>query len=286
MRKMAKLFIGLIFLFSILHTNGQEKNSLTGLQRKHKYILHTTGLYNINRNSGRELTFYERALNSGVKSAMRVKNTLGYQAGITYEFRNRNGFTFSPGILFGMQNIYLINYFTYHHVDPNLYMGEKGHTDTFKKSNSYIGWSFLLGHDFMPFNNKKFTLQAKAGVGTLFFPKTLSAFKRHYIFYEQKNDTFQGVNFATTDIGSYASPIGNPYYEFYIGGVYTVEKARIKECRLGIRFMHAFGLFTGEGDDYINIYTNRFFDKDGEHKGGEIYYDRFRNVALTIGVGI
>ena len=93
-----RLFTGLIFNSSILCIHAQETKSLTVLQPKHKYVLHATGLYNINRNSGTELTFYERELNSGVNGAMHVKNTVGYRAGIAYEFRNRKGFTFSPGI--------------------------------------------------------------------------------------------------------------------------------------------------------------------------------------------
>src|SRR5688500_17350820 len=109
-----KTILSIITICSFVTGFSQGQTNLTETPKnkgQHRFVLHTTGLYNINRNSGREISIYTDSSSKPIRS-LHVNNTFGYQAGLTYEYRNNKMVTFSHAILYGVQNISYDNHYT------------------------------------------------------------------------------------------------------------------------------------------------------------------------------
>lgn len=262
----------------------QDGGQLTGTVKSTRLLIQATCFYNINRNTGREHYFSMVTPGNGVKKGFKANNTFGYQAGISYEFRNRRRFTFSPGIVYGIQNISYDNYLSYTHVDPGNLPAGAGHLYNVRTVSRYISPLFALGKDYSLEAGSRLALQTKVGIGSLFFLKDLYSRVAHQVLYKQNSNGFRAVTFAESELWRQRSPIGSPYYNFYFGLVRKTGSSLIKEYRAGVSFSHAFGLFTGDSD-FIGSFNNQYFGKDGNIMGEEIFYDRFRNIGLTVAVG-
>lgn len=248
-------------------------------RKQSRIIIHATGLYNIN-NLGGDREFWTST--PKLRPALTVNNTFGYQLGGYYEFRNKRMITFSPGIIYGMQKLSYDNEFTFEHIDPSFVINQKSYSEHTRISSKYFGVSFALGYDYRLPKNERITLQGKVGIASMFLFNDIFD-RTHLLVYYTKNDTIGGFHYADTDITRQKSPIGHPYYTFYLGGTYKTDNSIIKDVRIGLNFFRVMGFF--DGIAHIGSYTNQYADPELNNVGGEAFYDRFRNVGLTIGLG-
>src|SRR5687767_11424287 len=96
------LLYPLILLF-VCNNYGYSQVDLPTVKR-HRMIIQLSGLRHISKNEWTDVEHWaERHVGGPLPRIFTAKNTNGFQAGAYYEYTNKKGYTFSPGLLFGLE---------------------------------------------------------------------------------------------------------------------------------------------------------------------------------------
>lgn len=245
----------------------------------HKFLVHFTTLKNYN---SRDVEHTTEKGQQPVTPFLKANNTNGFQAGIGYEYVIKRHFPINVNILYGqLKEDYQWN-FTFDHFHPTHDLSNIRLDHNYKVTIPYVALALNAGYDYHPFKDDHIRLQAKVGLGYMRFLKKSKEWLVHTVYYNfPGSDTIFVNDYADTQI--YNQSNSGVYYDLYLGIAYSVKSGFIKEYRIGLTFKHAFGFFKPDADNISDAY-GMYYNSKGDVVGSDAYYNRFRNLGLTLAV--
>lgn len=268
-----------VFLISSLSISAQEQKA-----KLNHYIVKATLLDNYNIDS-KDLSHgtvggYESRLPSFLKG----KNRLGYQLGFEYEHTFKNNISLSSGLLYGRYRYgYMWNINTDYFFDRNIHTNEYSYPFSYNKATSYITLTVNVGYKIKPFRKSKLILKPQLGVGMVQVFRQTTDNHMHYLLYQSNDTLYQSVLAYTEQQTMRAFR----YYTLTLYAIYPFgpgAKWWLRELRLGVEYMHLLPFRFGQLGGAVA--HSLYYNSKGDIAGSDLYTNRFRNIAITIGWGL
>jgi hypothetical protein len=249
-------------------------------EKRHSFSLLASGIQSLNNNETDVRQSTERFVGAPLPKYLSVKNSLGYQLEFQYEYRSKTNYLLSLGLQTGVQNREHEYDFQFLHYRDGYDFTSFRNQYVERETARYVGLSAMVGYNYVPFKKNKLAIQFKTGLTYLrFFNEDLES-KMHNIIYQIKDTLFQSP-FAFTEVLERSTAM---YYQFYLGLSSPSGLRFIKEYKAGIGFTHAWGGFK-RNNDYVAGAHSIFYNSNGEIMSSAVYFNRYRNIVFTVGVG-
>lgn len=281
------LIIYSLLMILCYNLQAQDEDKRTR-NKRHDFLLNFDTRYFLNEGDVKTI--------SGTKDWMNVKNNYGFEVGLAYEYENKKHITYTTTIGYGIQKHYLNWDYNIREFLPSRFEVEAPIYNRFETYVArYLSTSFLLGYNYHLPQNNRLTIQGKAGAGFVAFFKHINQAYNNYLgVYNDAGDTLFVEKISTEDRELGTGEFGNfkdilPTFHddaitlhLYVGLSYELPKLKLlRRMDVGIKYMQTpKGMFSAG-----TVMTDYYRFEDGEQDARQVYTNKMRSFAITVGFG-
>jgi hypothetical protein len=207
---------------------------------------------------------------------LQIRSKLTFQSLLGFEYSFSKNFNASIGGIFGIDRTDYMWKFRFIDYHPNIDFGSFVDTYHVKRNIPYAGINVAVGYNMKPSKTSKITLQSKLGLNYVKYLKNSDESVLHRVNYIYNDTMFNAIHAFTEAVGYSIAT----HYNVYIGAAYPIESSFFKEARLGITFTGALG---SNGHNDVGVAHALYYDNTGEIVGADLYFNKFRNLGITLG---
>lgn len=286
-----KIILCLLIAITTYHTV-VASDSMSN-NKSHSFFISARPQYYLNK------TGYE--LSTGTVQNMNIANTIGYEAGIGYEYKNRKNITYTLAANYGTQKHDVTWIFNLVDYVPNVTFDNNSLQGSMQWKTSYLNATFSVGYNIRPKKINNISFHLKAGVGMLAYLNSFRERRFYKLSYTNQAGDTTFINTLTRYNVEFGSDVVdgsfitsgedfwdidfNPVYNLYIGSIYSLKKSKIiKYLALGIEYTSVVPV-DGKNTEVDYIFS-RNFNHEAELVSIERFSNKLRSLNMVFTIGI